>query len=73
MIDTRLIAPRDIIGKTLLQIADEDKTLLVLDCDLGRSTRLSSFEQKFPSRFIQLGSQEQNALSVATGLPSCFS
>jgi len=52
MIDTRLIAPRDIIGKTLLQIADEDKTLLVLDCDLGRSTRLSSFEQKFPSRFI---------------------
>lgn len=68
MIDTKLIAPRDIIGKTLLQIADEDKTLLVLDCDLGRSTRLSSFEQEFPSRFVQLGSQEQNALSVATGL-----
>lgn len=63
-----LIAPRDIIGKTLVEIGERMEDLVVIDCDLGRSTRLTLFESHFPDRFIQLGSQEQNALSLATGL-----
>ncbi|MFZ3069839.1 MAG: transketolase C-terminal domain-containing protein [Anaerolineaceae bacterium] len=63
-----LVAPRDVIGDALVEIGKKDDSLLVLDCDLGRSTRLVPFETHFPERFIQLGSQEQNALSVATGL-----
>lgn len=63
-----LIAPREIIGDTLVEIGKRDPTLLVIDCDLGRSTRLTPFEKAFPKRFIQLGSQEENAIGMATGL-----
>lgn len=63
-----LIAPREVIGDTLVEIGKLDSKLVVIDCDLGRSTRLVPFEQQFPERFVQLGSQEQNAISIATGL-----
>jgi transketolase len=62
------LAPREVIGETLIEIGEKDSKLLVIDCDLGRSTRLVPFEERFPERFIQLGSQEQNAIGVATGL-----
>ncbi len=63
-----LLAPRDTIGKTLVELGHENPKLVVVDCDLGKSTRLVPFEEAFPERFIQLGSQENNALSVVTGL-----
>lgn len=62
------IAPREVIGETLADIGEKDLKLLVIDCDLGRSTRLVPFEKRFPERFIQLGSQEQNAIGMAIGL-----
>ncbi len=63
-----LQAPRDTIGETLVELGRENPNLVVVDTDLGKSTRLVPFEQAFPERFIQLGSQENNALSVVTGL-----
>ncbi len=64
----KLIAPREVIGETLVEIGEQDRKLIVIDCDLGRSTRITPFEKRFPDRFIQLGSQEENAIGVATGL-----
>jgi transketolase len=64
--DTHL-APREVIGETLVAMGEQDPKLVVIDCDLGLSTRLVPFEKRFPDRFIQLGSQEQNAIGVATG------
>lgn len=61
-------APRDVIGETLTELGRIDSRLFVIDCDLGLSTRLATFEKEFPDRFIQLGSQEENAIGVATGL-----
>lgn len=63
-----LRAPRDVIGDTLVEIGRTDPRLVVLDADLGRSTRLTAFEEAFPQRFLQLGVAEQNAVGVATGL-----
>ena len=63
-----LQAPRDTIGETLVELGREKADLVVVDTDLGKSTRLVAFEQAFPERFIQLGSQENNAMSVVTGL-----
>ncbi len=63
----QLIAPREVIGETLVEIGKQDPKLIVIDCDLGRSTRVVPFEEQFPERFIQLGSQEQNAIGIATG------
>jgi transketolase len=61
-------APREIIGITLANLAESDAKLVVLDADLGRSTRLLPFEERFPQRYIQLGVSEQNAVGVASGL-----
>jgi transketolase len=61
-------APRDIIGKVLADLAEEIEDLVVIDADLGRSTRLGEFERRFPARFVQVGVAEQNALGIATGL-----
>jgi transketolase len=61
-------APREVIGSTLAELAAGDPRVVVLDADLGRSTRLTPFERRFPDRYIQLGVAEQNAIGVATGL-----
>ncbi len=61
-------APRDIIGPTLADYAAGDERLIVLDADLGRSTRLTAFEEQYPERYIQLGVAEQNAVGMASGL-----
>lgn len=63
-----LVAPRDTIGETLVKLGRENLNLVVVDTDLGKSTRLVPFEQAFPDRFIQLGSQENNAMSIVMGL-----
>lgn len=63
-----LIAPRDTIGPTLVEIGNQDEKMVVLDADLGRSTRLTAFEQHFPDRYLQFGVAEQNAIGFASGL-----
>jgi len=63
-----LKAPREIIGETLVTIGEKNSKLIVIDSDLGRSTRLQDFEKKFPDRFFQLGSTEENAISFSCGL-----
>lgn len=69
MIDMpRIRAPREIIGATLAHAAQQAPQILVLDADLGRSTRLTIFEERFPNRYIQFGVAEQNAVGFASGL-----
>jgi transketolase len=63
-----LIAPREAIGTTLVELGRIDEKIIVIDCDLARSTRITPFEKEFPDRFIQIGSAEENAVSLACGL-----
>ncbi len=63
-----LVAPREVLGKKLAQIADQDSTLIVIDADLARSTRADVFEDLHPDQFLQMGVAEQNAVGVASGL-----
>lgn len=63
-----LVAPREVIGRTLARIADENPKLVVLDADLARSTRADGFEAAHPERWLQLGVAEQNVVGVASGL-----
>ncbi len=62
-----LIAPREAIGATLVELGHADKKIVVIDCDLARSTRITPFEKEFPERFFQIGSAEENAISLACG------
>lgn len=59
---------RKAYGDTLLDLGQEDKNIVVLEADLGKSTMSIFFQEKFPERFFEMGIAEQNMLSTAAGL-----
>jgi transketolase len=59
---------REIFGETVAALADEDPRIVMLDADLGSSTRGDMFEKAHPDRYLQMGIAEQNMLGVAAGL-----
>ncbi len=61
---------REVFGETLLQLGKKDPRIVVLDADMGRSTKASKFSELFPDRFFQMGVAEQNMVGVASGLAS---
>ena len=59
---------RVVFGETVAAIADGDPRVVVVDGDVGSSTRADIFEQAHPDRYLQMGIAEQNMLGVAAGL-----
>lgn len=62
---------RDVYGKTLVELGQINKNLVVMDADLSSSTRTSLFAKQFPDRFFNMGVAEQNMMTTAAGLASC--
>jgi len=61
-------ALRVAFGETVAELADDDPRIVVLDADLGSSTRADIFESAHPERFFQMGIAEQNMLGAAAGM-----
>jgi transketolase len=59
---------REIFGETVAELANEDPRIVMLDGDVGSSTRGDIFEKAHPDRYLQMGIAEQNMLGVAAGL-----
>jgi transketolase len=59
---------RQVYGETLVELGTENKNIVVLEADLGKSTMTTLFEQKFPERFFEMGIGEANMTSFAAGL-----
>jgi len=53
--------------KTLTELAEKDKSIVVLTGDLGFSV-FEDFEEKFPDRYFNVGISEQNMIGMAAGL-----
>ncbi len=64
------IGPRATLGLSALEIAKNDKDLVVLTCDVSTSAGLDRFRKTFPDKYFDLGIAEQNMIGVATGLAS---
>jgi transketolase len=64
------IAMRDAWADTLVKLAETNPDILVLDGDLGTSTRADRFAAAHPEQFLQMGIAEQNLVGVAAGLAS---
>jgi transketolase len=60
--------PREVYGRTLVDIGRENPSIVVLEADLGKSTMSCYFEQEFPERFFEMGIAEANMTSFAAGL-----
>ena len=63
-------ASRDGYGAALLNLAN-DPRVVVIEVDLGKSTKSCLFREQYPERTISLGIAEQNMVIVAAGLASC--
>lgn len=59
---------REAYGRELVSIAKEDDRIVVLDADLGGSTKSCYMEKQIPERFFEMGIAEQNMVSTAAGL-----
>ena len=66
---SRMAATRDGYGQALLDLAENDK-VVVLEADLGKSTKSLHFRKAHPERTISCGIGEQNMLLVAAGMAS---
>lgn len=66
---SEMAATRDGYGEALLEIASNPK-VVVLEADLGKSTKSLHFRKKYPERTVSCGIGEQNMLLVSAGLAS---
>ena len=61
-------ATRDAFGEALRDLGHTDTNIVVVDGDVGNSTRTEFFGKEFPDRFFNVGIAESNLVSVASGL-----
>ncbi|MEA4919884.1 MAG: transketolase C-terminal domain-containing protein [Clostridiaceae bacterium] len=62
------IEMRKVYCDTLMELAENDKRICVLDADLVGSSGVKPFFKAFPDRAIDCGIQEANMIGVAAGL-----
>lgn len=62
---------RKIFTDTLLEMARNDKNIVVVTSDALGSVTLDSFADELPGQFIEVGIAEQNAIGIAAGMASC--
>lgn len=60
----------DIFAETLLEIARQDRDVLVVTSDSRGSGKLTQFGEALPEQIIELGIAEQNVVGISAGLAS---
>lgn len=66
-----LSQPRTVFGPyrhSLMEIGAQREEVVVLGADLGNSTEVDGFRERFPKRFFNLGAAEQNEVAIAAGM-----
>jgi len=77
------IPNRKVICDTLLELAKEDRDIMVLASDSRGSAAMGPFADTYPGQFVEVGIAEQNIVGIAAGLahsgkkpfvtsPACF-
>ncbi|MBU1109788.1 MAG: hypothetical protein KKB51_24110 [Candidatus Riflebacteria bacterium] len=55
-------------GQALLELAESDQDVYVLDADLEKSCQLTEVAKAFGERYLEIGISEQDMCSIAAGL-----
>jgi len=61
----------EVFADTLLECAQQDRTVLIVTSDSRGSAKLTRFGQELPAQLIEVGIAEQNLVGIAAGLASC--
>ncbi len=62
------IAMREAFGEALVELADVNPEIVVLDADVSSSTQTIHFGKKYPERFFNVGVAEANMVDIAAGM-----
>ena len=76
-------ACREAYTETLLELAKEDPSIIVISSDARGSCSLNNYVKELPEQYIEIGIAEQNEIGIASGLaavgkkpfvcaPACF-
>jgi transketolase len=60
----------DVFADTLLELARQDRDVLVVTSDSRGSGKLTHFGEELPEQIIELGIAEQNVIGISAGLAS---
>ena len=62
------IATRDGFGEEIVALGKEDRSICVIDADIGKSCKTGAFRKELPDQYLNVGIAEQNPAGVAAGL-----
>lgn len=65
------IATRDGFGEEIVALGKENRNILVVDADIGKSCKTGAFRKELPEQYLNVGIAEQNCAGVAAGLATC--
>ncbi len=63
----KMIAIRDAYGEALQELGRKNEKIVVLEADVGGSTKSILFGKEFPERYFNVGISEFNMVSMSTG------
>lgn len=62
------MAPRDMYGKTIVELGKRNEKIFAMSADLAAATKLTAFSEEIPERYLNPGIAEQNMVGIAAGL-----
>ena len=65
------IPTRNGFGDEIVALGRENKNILVVDADIGKSCKTGDFRKQLPEQYLNVGIAEQNCAGVAAGLATC--
>lgn len=65
------IAIRDAYGEALAELGEQRKDVVVLEADVGSSSKSIIFGRRHPERYFNVGIAEGNMMAMAAGFASC--
>jgi len=68
--DKNTVPCRKIFTDRLLELAKDDKNIVVVTSDARGSVTLDDFVRELPEQFVEVGIAEQNAVGISAGLAS---
>ncbi len=68
MLRSSTVTMRDVVGKILEEVGREDRDIVVVTADVGKSTRAYRFGELYPDRYFNVGISEQHLIGFSSGL-----
>ena len=69
--EQKKIATRDGFGEAIIEAGKANRQVCVVDIDIGKSCKTTTFRKELPDQYINVGIAEQNGAGVAAGMATC--